>query len=328
MSQETKSARRSILLVHGRDFKPDADTLLELSSAGIRHGISRDFPSSMVKLENVEMDLAYYGDLSNQLLESFGRRIDERLDIGDREAALTRLREIPARKRFGIRQYDRLPGKSAVPEAIADSIYPLLGMIGLSLPIISRMSRDFGVYLKGDGDYANNVRARVRDKLCEMLDRGDDILLMSHGTGSAVCWDVLWQLSHDPGYSDHYGERKISLWLTLGAPLGDRRIRKRLLGADSKAPAAFPTNVISWYNVSAEDDYTCHDKTLADDFKKMMKERVVSCVTDYRICNHAVRYGRSNPHSSIGYYVHPRVSKIVIDWLGGPLPEPEPVVDD
>jgi len=77
----------------------------------------------------------------------------------------------------------------------------------------------------------------------------------------------------------------------------------------------FPVNVISWHNVAAEDDYTCHDNTLADDFKLMLQQRVVSVVHDYRIFNLAVRYGRSNPHSSIGYYIHPRVSKILADWL-------------
>jgi hypothetical protein len=77
----------------------------------------------------------------------------------------------------------------------------------------------------------------------------------------------------------------------------------------------FPTNVISWHNVAAEDDYTCHDNTLADDFKKMMDRRLVSVVHDYLIYNLAVRYGKSNPHSSVGYYIHPRVTKILVDWM-------------
>jgi hypothetical protein len=38
-------------------------------------------------------------------------------------------------------------------------------------------------------------------------------------------------------------------------------------------------------------------------------------VHDHKIFNLAVRYGKSNPHSSIGYYIHPRVSKILADWL-------------
>jgi hypothetical protein len=59
----------------------------------------------------------------------------------------------------------------------------------------------------------------------------------------------------------------------------------------------------------------CHDNTLGDDFRDMLKQRQVSCIRDYRIYNLAVRYGKSNPHSSIGYLIHPRVSKLVADWL-------------
>ena len=73
--------------------------------------------------------------------------------------------------------------------------------------------------------------------------------------------------------------------------------------------------MITGHNVAAEDDYTCHDNTLADDFKKMMEQRQVSAVKDYRIYNLAVRYGKSNPHSSVGYLIHPRITKLVMDWV-------------
>ena len=76
-----------------------------------------------------------------------------------------------------------------------------------------------------------------------------------------------------------------------------------------------PTNVLSWHNVAAEDDYTCHDNTLCNDFKAMLKQKHVSCIRDYQVYNLAVRYGKSNPHSSVGYYIHPRVSLIISDWL-------------
>jgi hypothetical protein len=46
-----------------------------------------------------------------------------------------------------------------------------------------------------------------------------------------------------------------------------------------------------------------------------MVQRRVSAVHDYRVFNLAVRYGKSNPHSSIGYYIHPRVSKIIATWI-------------
>jgi hypothetical protein len=75
--------------------------------------------------------------------------------------------------------------------------------------------------------------------------------------------------------------------------------------------------VLTWRNVSAEDDYLCHDNTLADDYREMLNLRLVSSIRDYHIYNLAVRYGKSNPHSSLGYLIHPRVAKIVADWLRG-----------
>jgi hypothetical protein len=306
---------RSVLFVHGRDFKPDRDALLEISRSAVRTGIERDYPDHVAAFDGVRTDIAYYGDLNNALLYDVGRRYDAELDLGDRRHALRALREIPARKRFGIRQYDRLPGKSAVPEFLADSLYPILCVFGLTMPIFKRLSRDFYEYLRRRTDYAEQVQSRVLERVCEALDRGDELLLLTHGTGSVITYDVLWRLSHDPELQERYGGRKIDMWVTLGSPLGDRRIRKRLLWAEQKGAEPYLSNVICWHNVSAEDDYTCHDKTLADDFKKMMSQRLVSTVTDYRVFNHAVRYGRSNPHSSVGYYIHPRVSKIMADWI-------------
>ena len=309
------SSNRSLLLVHGRDFKPAADAYMDLSIAALRAGIERDYPDRLEIFDTMQKRLAWYGDLSAELLHRLGKHYDESLDIGDRRNALKALREITARKRFGIRQYDQLPGKSAVPEAIVDIVAPLLGALGLCVPLIRCVSKDFARYFDRKADYALLVRRRLQEQLCALMDRGDRIVLMSHGSGSVIAYDVLWQLSHDPDLKQKYGDRKVELWITLGSPLGDAKIQKRLLGAKEKLAAKFPVNVISWHNVSAEDDYTCHDNTLADDFKMMLKQRVVSAVHDYRIFNLAVRYGRSNPHSSIGYYIHPRVSKILADWL-------------
>ncbi len=317
-------AERSLLLIHGRDFKPAVEAFTDLSMAALRAGVERDYPDQIDTFDDMQKHVAWYGDLNADILLACGKRYDEQLDIGDRRNVLNTLREIRVRKRFGIRQYDLLPGKSAVPEAIADIAAPLLGAIGLSMPLIGTLAKDFAKYFDRKSDYAIKVRERLRTRLCELLDRGDQIALVSHGTGSVVAYDVLWQLSHDPDYRDDYAKKKVDMFLTLGAPLGDLHIHKRLLGAKSRPSSRFPTNIISWHNVSAEDDYTCHDNTLADDFKMMMQERVISAVHDYRIFNLAVRYGKSNPHSSIGYYIHPRVSKILVDWLSEPDIETAP----
>ena len=306
---------RSLVLVHGRDFKPPGDKLLEFIDLALHAGIERDFPERTNDYRSLNKDLAYYGDLTNAYLVEQGGHYDEQLDIGDRKNAYHLLKLYDRKKKFSVHRYDNLPGKSAIPEFAADLAAPVLGAIGIAGPLIARQAKDVAEYWNPKSDFGAKVRDRVAKTICAVLDRGDQIMLISHGTGCIVAYDVLWELSQDS--SGEYANRKVDLWLTLGAPLGDNGVRKRLFGAKEKVRERFPKNVLSWHNVSAEDDYTCHDNTLADDYKKMLKEKLVSCVRDYQIYNLAIRYGKSNPHSAVGYYIHPRVSKIIANWLSG-----------
>lgn len=308
-------AQSSILYVHSRGFKPPAAALGEIAMTALRKGIERDYPDCTPLFDEVHVELAYYGDLTAPLLEARGRHYDEELDVSDRRNALATLAQIPKRKRFGIRQYDRLPGKTALPEFLLSVGVPLLASVGLWRWQLARRLPDFAAYLGDDPDYPEAVRARVREPLAALLERGDRVMLMSHGTGSVVAWDVLWELSHDEKFADSFAHQKVDVWLTMGCPLGDNFLRRHIRGGHAKDEERFPANVVTWDNVSAEDDYMCYDNTLADDLKKMMSDRLVSAVRDYKIYNHAVRYGKSNPHSSVGYLIHPRIAKIVSDWL-------------
>lgn len=288
---------------------------MDEASTALHEAVQRDYPDHVESFGEVGIELAYYGDLGNAYLRSKGRHYDEQLDIGDRRNALESLRKIPQRKKFGLQYYDKLRGKSAIPEAIADVASPLLGVLGLTTLLVSLVAKDFALYLRGSTDFTEQVRGRVRDKLIELLRRGDKVLLMSHGTGCAVAYDVLWQLSHDERFRDEFGATKIDVFMTLGSPISDNMVRRRLLGAGRRSTERFPTNIITWENISAEDDYMCHDKTVADDLKAMMREHVISSINDYRVYNHTMRYGKSNPHCSLGYFIHPRVAKIVVDWI-------------
>ncbi len=314
----SETEQRSLLLIHGRDFKPAADVYLDIAVQAMRAGLERDFPDCVACFDTMTFDLAWYGDLNARVLESNDKTYDEELDIGDRRNVLQALSAITPRKKFSIRAYDTLPGKSALPEFFMDIGATVAGAVRLRTPVIARLAKDFAAYLE-DAEFAEEARGRLRDKLCTMMDRGDKIMLVTHGTGSVIAYDVLWELSNDTETFPEYGNFKIDHWLTLGSPLGDTIVQKRLLGASERDESRFPSNVISWHNIAAEDDYTCHDTTLADDFKKMMVQKRVSAVHDYRIFNLAVRYGKSNPHSSVGYYIHPRLSKIIADWIGQPV---------
>jgi len=315
ISCKESEAGHSLLLVHGKDFKPAADSYFDFAISALAAGLARDFPDTLDEFHGLHKRLSYYGDLTNTVLSGCGKHFDEVLDIGDRRNALTQLKLLDKRKQFGVSRYDRLPGKTATREFAADILAPLLAVLGFSKPLIARFAKDIAEYWNGKSDYPSSVRSRVRESLCELLDRGDKILLLSHGSGSIVVYDVLWQLSHMEEYKEKYAGRKIDTWVTLGSPLGDSLVRRRLLGAKAKGLEKYPNNIVSWNNVAAEDDFLCHDNTLADDFKPMLKQRLISSIRDYKIYNLAVRYGKSNPHSSMGYYVHPRVTQIIVEWL-------------
>jgi len=314
------NADRILLFVHGRDFKPAAAEFTNLSFSAIMGGVERDYPEFVDEVAGLEKRVAYYGDITDEFLQGHGLRYDEALDIGDRRNALVNLCAFDKRKHFGVTRYDRLPGKSAMGEFAADVLGPLLGKLGFSKKLLEKVGMDLGEYWNPESDFADRIRERVRVEICAALDAGKEIFLISHGTGCIVTYDVLWQLSNDGTYAKKYADRKIDQWITVGAPLGDSMVARRLLGYDRMGVERFPSNIVSWHNLSAEDDFVSHDDSLADDFKSMLKQKQVSFIRDYRIYNLAIRYGKSNPHSSLGYLVHPRLAQILVEWLNrGPV---------
>ncbi len=323
--ESNSNSDHMLLFVHGRDFKPNALDFQDLSLSALTTAIERDCPEMLEQFNTLDKRLGYYGDLTNEFLLSKGLHYDETLDIGDRRNALIKFRALDKKKNFSVTRYDRLPGKTAISEFVADVVAPVLGSLGLSTILIRKVGVDLGEYWNAKSDFAEKLRERVRSSICDVLDSGSQILLMTHGTGCIITYDVLWQLSHDAKYADKYRDKKIDVWLTLGAPLGDSMIRRRLLGAGKKGAERYPSVVVSWHNISAEDDFVSHDNTLADDFNNMLKQKQVSFIRDYRIYNLAIRYGKSNPHSSIGYLAHPRTAQIISEWLQqdrvSPLPK-------
>lgn len=287
----------------------------------LESGLERDYPDCVERFRAVDKRLAYYGNYSNELARSLGEHYDEQLDVGDCQNALQQLRALDKRKKFSLANYDRLPGKSAMPELAAGVALPLLRPIGLSAKVLGKMLPELQEYWDGDGTFAAAVRGAVLAAVREALAAGEQVVLISHGTGSVITWDVLWQLSWETGY-ESLADAKVDTWITLGSPLGDATIKRRLLGAREKGRRRYPTNIVTWHNVSAEDDWLSHDNTLADDYRHMLQQKQVSAIRDYRIYNLAVRYGRSDPTSALGYLVHPRVAQILSDWLTRPLPAP------
>ncbi len=314
-ADDVQSSGRHVVFVHGRGFKASQEPCLSLFWRALVHGVDSDSAELGDAFAVTGKSLAYYGDLTNALLREHGDDYDEHLDVNDLENALLQLSQIDRKKGFGVKSYDRLPGKSAAKEFAVSLFAPIVESIGLGKKLVTGRHKDLGAYWEEGGSYREALLARVRDGICAALEDNDRVIVVSHGTGSIVTWDALWQLSHEPAYADRCRNLKVDLWLTLGSPLGDSMVKKQLMGYGEDGRLRFPTNVIAWHNVSAEDDYFSHDNTVSDDFAAMLGQRQISSIRDYRIYNLAIRYGRSNPHNVLGYLIHPRVARIAGDWL-------------
>lgn len=315
------ATRRRLIMVHGGGFKPAAEPLLGLWREALGVGLERDFADAGGQglLNTLDLQLAYYGDLANDVLHEAGRSLDPALDLEDRRQDLKRLASLPGKKPFRRARYEAVPGKSALREFAADVGAPLLGALGLAGPVLERTAPVLAAYLANRDGFRDACEARVRAVLAPALARRDHVLLLTHGLGSVVAYDTLWALCHDT-QSAGASRGRVHTWITLGSPLASDYVRRRLRGATEPAERRYPDNLINWFNVAAEDDYYCYDKTVANDFAELIRRRQISRLRDYRLYNLAMRYGRSNPHNAVGYLVHSRLARMVADWVTGGVP--------
>lgn len=294
--------RRLVLfLVHGRGAQPETAELTECWRRALAHGLARDLEMG---LDAVHIETLYYADLITPL-DADAARFDPVLDRADRENALSQLTAIKA-KSFRRARYEAVPGQTPVKEFLADLSAPVGRLLGLANRRLGHFYPELVEYWH-DAELAAAIRARIVPGLVGSLERGDHIMVLSHGIGSVFCYDAFWEASQQLTTQ----AQRIHSWVTLGSPLADDDVRRRLGGQ----PAGFPNLLLNWFNVAAEDDPVCHDETVADDFKAMLRERHISRIEDYHIYNLAERYGASDPHDVLGYLIHPRMARLLGDWI-------------
>jgi len=295
-------------MVHGAGPKPHEAAYVTLWEDALRQGLQRDRPEALEQFETAQRTMSFFGELNNSLI---GNKHDPELELSDRKLTLRDLAQRNKTKQFRRSHYEQLPGKSALTEFVADLVAPLAGAVGLGKRTIGAFVPEFKSYWANEQGYAQTVDGRIEANLRTALAQPGDILLLSHCIGSVAAYNALWRLSH--------GEapiaQKIDLWITLGSPLADDTVKRNLTGRQHKARQRYPTNLIRWHNIAAEDDYMCHDETVSNDFAALLQQRQISQIVDHRIYNLALRHGRSAPHSALGYLVHPRTIDLVADWL-------------
>lgn len=86
-------AKKSLFLIHGRSFKPNAEDLGALWIEALQHGLTREFGRDAADaLGAIDRKFIYFGDLSNRLLARRDPDYDEGADLKARREALDGLK--------------------------------------------------------------------------------------------------------------------------------------------------------------------------------------------------------------------------------------------
>jgi hypothetical protein len=305
---------KRIIFIHGRSFKPDKQPLWNIWKAATRHGIERSYPEKLQAYDGAQKAFAYYGDHSNRFLGRKGRSYSAVKDVADRKISLAQLKKYESHD-FTEKAYKGLAGSSPVKEFLADIAGGPLNWIGLGEKGISAVAPDMREYWNPDSQFGSNVRWPFTSDLEKAMKSDDDILVIAHSLGTLIAWDTFWKFSYYAEYQA-YRDRSVSLLVTLGSPLADETVKDNLKGARAKGSRRFPSNIVRWENIAAEDDFISHDQCVANDFEDMLAyDNATKKINDHRISNLAVRGKKSNPHSSVGYLIHPKTSELIAKWL-------------
>ncbi len=95
--------------------------------------------------------------------------------------------------------------------------------------------RDLRRYVRNADGVADRIRSMLKVPLLAAAGGQNPILLIGHSMGSVICYDTLWQLSHR-----HGNPVSVDLWMTLGSPLGQRYMRRRIRDLQWKVAIATP----------------------------------------------------------------------------------------
>ena len=172
--------------------------------------------------------------------------------------------------------------------------------------------RDLQRYLRDDNGIATHARRMLKMRLRAADEAGQPVLLIAHSMGSVIAYDSLWEMSH--GSRDHM---RLDMLLTMGSPLGQKFMQKRLKGAGQPGYARYPTNIGRWKNLAAIGDLTALDRRLSDDFDGMLELGLLDSFEDERLLTWFRLEGQLNVHAEYGYLVNEKTAHTIVEWWRG-----------
>lgn len=217
--------------------------------------------------------------------------------------------------------------RTASPKDIAEAtsfrrrlsrwIYRLGDLMPFLIPHVAseRMEvhlRDLRRYLGDDNGIAAHIRRMLKVPLQAATQMHRPVLLIGHSMGSVIAYDSLWELTHEGR-----DRAKVDLLVTLGSPLGQRYMQRRLKGAQKSGYGRYPSNIRHWKNLAAVGDLTALDRQFLDDFEEMLDLGLIESLEDEAILTYYRLDGELNVHAEYGYLVHEKTAHTIVEWWRG-----------
>ena len=334
--------KKRLILIHGRAIKPAEKPMKALARKAVAEGLRRAGATASAKAltdGDLAFDLVYFGDVINAI-QAAARPKDKKLltatdpdhggaacfPIADLESAFADVSKLSS---FSKARYDELL-KSADDYKFLDEFADFTSTLGslftfgwLNEKLIESATPDLFAYLT-EHKTGSAVRERLAGKLRPALEKKEDICVIAHSMGAMIAYDEFWKYSHESAFAGSpYRGRPVSLFLTIGCPLGEEGVRRNLLdGRYRNADDKYPRKQIgAWHNIYAKDDYVSHAESMKSAFAEMRKKGYLDNISDSEIYNcwsysdnHTGRRV-SNPHDLYGYLMHQTVGAAVSRWL-------------
>ena len=169
--------------------------------------------------------------------------------------------------------------------------------------------RDLRRYTRNSNGIGDHTREMLKIPMRAAAEMGRPTLLLAHSMGSVIAYDSLWEMSHR-GSDD----LRLDLFVTMGSPLGQTYVQRRILGHGRENTKRYPSNIRRWVNLAAVGDMTAVDPVLADDFAEMLQLGLVESIDDIEVFNAFRLDGMLNEHAEYGYLTNKVTAKLVADW--------------
>ncbi len=206
---------------------------------------------------------------------------------------------------------------SAWSRRITRWIYAMGDLLPFLIPHLAseRMEvhlRDLLRYERNKNGIGEHVRRMLKVPLLAAAGGEHPVLLIGHSMGSVLSYDSLWELSHS-----HGDPVNIDLFLTMGSPLGQRFMQRKLKGHDRSGADRYPHNIRRWKNLTAVGDLTAINPWLANDFAEMVKLGLVGGIDDVEISTAFRLEGELNVHAEYGYLANEKTALTIAEWWRG-----------